>query len=333
MKKVYKVMACAAIALALTGCKKTTSPSNGTDSVISLTKDNYQITVDDLYKTLKEKYATNYIINEIDNYILNKEYETDDEGKSYVENQIKIYQMMYGNSESELLSALQNAGYKDLSEFKNTILLSYKKRQATKDYLKAQISDKEIQNYYDNNIYGDITISHILIKLDATDSMTDEEKKEAEQQAAEKINKVYEKLNSGTKFSDVAKELSEDSATKNDGGKVGTFSKEEMSEKFNKEFEEAAMNLKEGAYTKKTVKTSYGYHIIYKDKENAKPTLEESKNTILEKLIEEKQDEDSKAEYKAMIKLREDYGLTFNDDEISRQYDTAKNNWLYGKES
>ncbi len=333
MKKVYKIMACAAIAIALTGCKKTTSPSNGNESIISLTKDNYQITVDDLYKTLKEKYATNYLINEIDNYILSKEYETDDEGKEYVESQLKIYQMMYGNSESELLTALQNAGYTDLNEFKDTILLSYKKKLATKDYLKKQISDKEIQNYYDNNIYGDITISHILIKLDATDTMTDDEKKEAEKKATEKINKAYEKLNGGTKFSDVAKEFSEDSATKNDGGKVGTFSKEEMTSKFNKEFEEAAMGLKEGAYTKKAVKTSYGYHIIYKDKENAKPSLEESKETILDALVEEKQNEDSKAEYKAMIKLREDYGLTFNDDTISRQYDTAKNNWLYGKES
>ena len=332
MKKVYKVMACAAIALALTGCKKTTSPSNGKDSIISLTKENYQITVDDLYKTLKEKYATNYLIQEIDTVILNKEYETNQEGKDYVENQIKIYKMMYGNSDSELLSALQNAGYKDLEEFKNTILLSYKKKEAAKDYVKKDISDKEIKEYYDNNVYGDVTISHILIKLDSTDTMTDEEKKEAEQKAAEKINKVYEKLNDGSKFSDVAKELSEDSATKNDGGKVGTFTKEEMTSKFNKEFEEAVTKLKEGEYTKKTVKTSYGYHIVYKDKENEKPSLEDSKEMILDKLVDGKLENDSKAEYKAMIKLREDYGLTFNDDEISRQYDNAKNNWLYGKE-
>ena len=42
--------------------------------------------------------------------------------------------------------------------------------------------------------------------------------------------------------------------------------------------------------------------------------------------------EDTKAEYKAMIKLREDYGLTFNDDAVKNQYEIAKNNWLYGKD-
>ena len=333
MKKIYKVFACTVLVLALTGCKKQTSPSNGTESVISLTKENYQITVDDLYQTLKEKYATNYLIQEIDNLILNKEYETNDEAKEYVENQIKIYKMMYGNSDSELLAALQNAGYRDLEEFKNTIIISYKRKEAAKDYEKGQITENEINKYYENNIYGDIEISHILIKLDSNDSMTDEEKKEAEQKSADKIAKVYEKLNGGAKFSDVAKELSEDNATKNDGGKVGSFSKNEMTEKFNKEFEDAAMNLKVGEYTKKTVKTSYGYHIIYKDAEKEKPSLEDSKDLIIEKLVDEKIEEDSKAEYKAMIKLREDYGLTFNDDVIKAQYDNAVNNWLYGKES
>lgn len=332
MKRIYKVMACTMLAVALTGCKNKTAPSNGDDSVISLTKEDYKITANDLYQTLKEKYATNYIIQEVDKVILNKEYETSDEAKEYVENQIKIYQMMYGNSESELLTALQNAGYKDLDEFKDTIAISFKRQQATKDYEKKQIKESEIKDYYEDNIYGDIEISHILIKLDATDTMTDEEKKEAEQKAAEKIAKVYEKLNGGEKFSDVAKELSEDSATKENGGKVGTFNKEEMSSKFNKEFEEAAMNLKVGNYTKKTVKTSYGYHIIYKDKENEKPSLEDSKNTIIDKLVEQKMDEDSKAEYRAMIQLREDYGFTINDDDVKKQYETAKNNWLYGKE-
>ena len=57
------------------------------------------------------------------------------------------------------------------------------------------------------------------------------------------------------------------------------------------------------------------------------------KDEIIDKLVDELLEDDTKAEYKALIKLREDYGLTFNDDEISRQYDNAKNNWLYGKDN
>lgn len=333
MKKSIKILFCIMLALVITGCKNKTSPSNGNESIVSLTKGDFKITVDDLYKELKEKYATNYIIQEIDNYILNSEYKTDDEAKEYADNQLKIYKMMYGNSDQDLLNAIQNAGYRSLDEFKETIIISYKRKQASKDYEKKSITESDINKYYDEKVYGETTVSHILVKLDSTSTMTDDEKKEAEKKANEKIKQIYEKLDSGTAFSEVAKEFSEDSATKSDGGKIGTFTKGEMTEKFNKEFEDAVNNLEVGKYTKKTIKSSYGYHIIYKDEQKEKPKLEEYKDTIIDKLAEEALENDSKAEYKAMIELRESYGLTFNDDEVKNQYSNAKNNWLYGKEN
>ena len=332
MKKTIKIVACVAFAFALTGCKNKTTPSSGKDSVVSLSKTEFKITVDDLYQTLKDKYATNYIIQEIDKAILDEKYKTDDEAKEYVENQMKIYKMMYNNSDDELLEALQNAGYKSLDEFEETILLSYKKKEASKDYVKKSISDDEIKKYYDENVYGEITVSHILINVENTDSMTDKEKEEASKKIDDKIKEIYKKLDDGTSFAEVAKEFSDDAATKNDGGKIGTFTKGEMTEKFNNEFEEAAMNLKVGNYTKKTVKSSYGYHIIYKDEEKEKPTLEESKQTVIDKLVDNALESDSKAEYKAMIELRDEYGLEFNDDTVKSQYDNAVNNWLYGKD-
>lgn len=333
MKKIIKIMGCMVLVLALTGCKNKTTPSNGNDNVVSLTKTEYKISVDDLYQTLKERYATNYIIQEIDRTILDNEYKTDSEAKDYVENQVKIYKMMYNNSDSELLTAIQEYGYATLDEFKDALLISYKRSLAAKDYEKAFVKEDDIKKYYDENVYGDITISHILVKLDVTETMTDEEKTEAQKKADDKIKEIYEKLDGGEKFADVAKEYSEDTATKKDGGKVGTYTKQEMIDKFNEEFEEAATKLKVGSYTKKTVKSSYGYHIIYKDEQKDKPKLEEVKDTIVDKLAKDLLDNDSKAQYKAMIKLREDYGLTFNDTEIENQYNNAVNNWLYGKES
>ena len=332
MKKIIKIMGCMVLVFALTGCKNKTSPSNGNENVVSLTKSEYKITVDDLYQTLKTKYAANYIIQEIDREILNTEYKTDSEAKDYVENQYKIYKMMYNNSDNDLLEAIQGAGYTSLDEFKDALLISYKRNLATKDYEKTFVKEDEIKKYYDENVYGDITISHILIKVDINDNMTDTEKTEAQKKIDDKIKEIYEKLDAGEKFADVAKEYSEDTATKKDGGKIGTFSKQEMIDKFNEEFEEAATKLAVGSYTKKTVKSSYGYHIIYKDEQKDKPKLEDVKDTIVDKLASDLLDKDSKAQYKAMIKLREDYGLEFGDDELSRQYDNAKNNWLYGKD-
>ncbi len=334
MKKGIKIMAYVAIAVMLTGCgKDNPKPTDGSESVVSLSKEEFKITADDLYSTLKERYATNYIIQEIDNKILDTEYKTDDTATKYVDNQIKIYKMMYENDDNKLLEALQSAGYKDLQEFKDTILLNYKRELATKDYVRENISEDKIKKYYETKVYGDMTISHILVKLDVTDDMSDEEKSEAEKKATEKINSIYEKLNGETSFSEVAKEYSDDAATSKNGGRIGTFNKEEMSKQFNEEFEDAAMALKVGEFTKKTVKSSYGYHIIFKDEEKEKPAMDLVKQTILDNLIDDELAADTKAQYKALIKLREDYGLEFNDESVKQQYDNAVNNWLYSKES
>ena len=333
MKKFTIILMSTILVLTLTGCgKNDTNPSNGDTSVIELTKNDFKISANELYDTLKENYATSYLISQIDTAILNKEYETNNEMNEYVDNQIKMYQMMYGNSEQKLLEALQSAGYKDLAEFKSTVLLNYKRELATKDYEKKNISDSDINKYYEKEVYGEITIRHILIDLDINDSMTDEEKNEAQEKANNKINEIYEKLKNGTDFKEVAKEYSDDDATKKDGGLVGTFTKKEMISRFNSEFEIAARDLKVGNYTKKAVKSSYGYHIIYKDEQKEKPKLEEVKDTIIDELVEEALDNDKKAQYKALIQLREDYGLTINDDVIKKQYENAKNNWLYGKD-
>ena len=333
MKKLTKILLCATLVITLTGCGKDTNPTNGNDSVVSFTKNEFKITADDLYDTLKEKYATSYLIGEIDTAILNEEYKTDDKAKEYVENQVKMYKMLYNNDDNKLLEAIQSYGYADLNEYKSAILLNYKRELATKDYVKKSISDNDINKYYEKSVYGDITIRHILIDLNINDSMTDSEKKEAQEKADKKINEIYEKLKSGADFKEVAKEYSDDSATKKDGGLVGTFSKKEMITKFNSEFEEAVRDLKINTYTKKAIKSTYGYHIIYKTEQKDKPELSKVKDTIINKLADEAVEKDTKSEYKAMIKLREDYGLTFNDDTIKSQYETAKNNWLYGKES
>ena len=334
MKKLFKVLLCGILVVGLTGCgKKETSPDNGSESVVSLTKNSFKVTANELYSTLKEKYATNYLIQEIDKAILDDKYETNSEMNEYVDNQVKMYQTMYGNSEQQLVEALQNAGYKDLSEFKNSILLNHKRELATKDYEKAKITDSDIQEYYDNDVYGEITLRHILISLDITDTMTDEEKNEAIEKANKKIKEIYEKLDSGTDFKEIAKEYSDDKATKEDGGLVGTFNKQQMIEKFNTEIDDAVANLNVGTYTKKAVKSSYGYHILYKEAQKDKPKLEDVKETIINTLVDKTISDDTKAQYKALIQLREDYGITFNDDEIKKQYDNAVNNWLYGKES
>ena len=331
MKKIVKILSCGLVALTLTGCGKSDTPSNGSSNVITFNDAELNVTVDELYKELKSRYGANYLIQSMDEKLLNKEYETDDDAKNYAENQLKIYRLYYGNNENDLLNAIRNSGYNSLDEFKEMLIANYKRTLLADDYAKKNVSESDINKYYENNIHGDITISHILVRVNKTDTMTEEEKKEEDKKAQDKIAEIYKKLKEGKEFAEVAKESSEDYATTNEGGLLGTFNKGEMTEKYNKEFEEAAKNLKVGKYTEKVIESSYGYHIIYKNDEKEKPKLETVKQMIIDKLVDEEKEDDNKIEYKAMIELREKYGLKFNDDDVKAQYDNAVNNWLYGE--
>lgn len=331
MKKTFKFISCIMVALLLTGCGNSPTPNNGDDNVVSLKNGDLNITVNDLYQKLKKDYATSYIINEIDKEILSKEYETDDKAKDYAENQLKIIKLYYGNDDNQLLSALRGAGYNTIDEYKEVLIVNYKKQLATDDFAREKITDQEINKYYNDKVYGDVTISHILVKLELKSDATDEEKKAAEKKASDKINEIYEKLDSGKSFDEIAKEYSEDTATASKGGKLGTFTKEEITSQFNSVFENEVIKLKEKEYTKKAVKTSYGYHIIYKESQKDKPALETIKQTIIDNLIKDVESNDEKMQYKALIELRKKYGLEFNDEDIKEQYDIAVNNWLYGK--
>ena len=83
-----------------------------------------------------------------------------------------------------------------------------------------------------------------FLKALLIDHFGDEEKAEASKKADEKVNEIYEKLDSGTSFAEVAKDYSEDVATKDNGGRIGTFNKGEMTEKFNSEFEDIEISVK-----------------------------------------------------------------------------------------
>ena len=102
---------------------------------------------------------------------------------------------------------------------------------------------------------GKIKSAHIMIL--SNDKMTPEENLAAEK----KINEIYELLNGGEKFEDLAIKYSEDQSSKSKGGQLPVFgggAKQRMVP----EFEDAAFKLESDGDYSAPVKTAYGYHII-----------------------------------------------------------------------
>ena len=327
MKKIVYGFLCSLMILNITGCKDVPKLKTGEDAVVSFDNEKLDISVDELYNSLKERYGVDFLVELIDEKILDQIYERDEIAEKYLDNQVETYESYYGDEEG-LLRALQNAGYQTIDQFKDTLVLDYKRERALKDYVRKNITEKEINEYFEKEIFGDITASHILISLDDESAMTSDEKRTEEEIALDTIDEILKKLEEGGDFHELAKEYSKDEANASNGGRLEAFNKGEMEE----EFEKAAMELEVGKYTTKAVKTQYGYHLIYKESQKEKPKLEEVKETILDNLVDEKIEEDDKLQYKALIELRKEYGIVINDEELNMYYDNAVNNWLYSKE-
>lgn len=114
------------------------------------------------------------------------------------------------------------------------------------------VTDEEIKDLY-KQYYGEIEnadeveIAHILISFDASE----------EQQALQKANKVAELAKSGSNFSKLVSEYSDDTFSKDKEGVLGYFKKGELVSEL-----EDVVSVTEVGKTSGPVKTISGFHII-----------------------------------------------------------------------
>ncbi len=317
MKK--KLICILAVLLLVTSCGKVPKLKNGDEAVVTM-KDG-DISVEKLYSEMKEKYALDMLITKIDTAILNNVYKTDDEEKNYIDKQLETikyyYETYYKSQYKSFQEYLTQNGVESEDELKENIRLTYKRNKAVKDYVKSIITDKEIEKYYDEEIFGDISASHILIKPEYDKNASDEEKKEAEKKALKEAKEVIAKLKKGEDFAELAKEYSDDSSNSKSGGKLADFNHGQMVEAF----EDAAKDLKVGSYTTTPVKTEFGYHIILKTAQKDKPALKEVKDDIISDLTDEKLKDDSTLEVTALVELRKKHKVEIQDKDIKKLYE------------
>ena len=319
-KKLLSIMACI---LLLTGCGKIPKLENGEEVVAEI--DGKSFTANELYDDLKTSYGTTFLVNMIDNYIANKEIETDDSAKGYAKNELENLKKQYELYQMDFEAAMKQAGYETEDQLLDEIILQYKKDKVVENYAKDQISNEEVENYYNENIFGEITAKHILIKPETTTDMSDDDKKAKEEEALNKAKDLINLLNNGADFDTLAKENSADTGSASEGGLIKDFTKVGDNSVVT-EFWDAAYNLKDGEYTSEPVKSSFGYHIILKVSQNERPSLEDTKDDILDTLVTNKLKNDDNLSAKYWSEIRKKYNLNIIDSNIKKVYDdTIKN--------
>lgn len=280
---------------------------DGTEPVAEIT--DYVVTADDLYEDMKQIYSVSSLLDKIDNKILVEKYPEDDEMNDEVENQANnyynMYKAYYGIDKDEFLS---RNGFGSEKAFLEYLKLQYRRNKYTEDYIKTKISDSEVEDYYDDKVYGDINTKHILVKVDS--SASDEEKKEAEEKAKE----IIAKLNDGKTFDEVKEEYKDDITYEELGYKSYNANLESA-------YMEEMQKLENDSYSKTPVQTSYGYHIVYRIDQKDKPSLEEVKEEIISALVDQKKAEDEDIQYKALDNMRTEANLKFSDTVLEGKYD------------
>lgn len=281
---------------------------DGTQPVAEI--DGYTVTADDLYEDMKDVYSISSLLDKIDNKILVEKYpETDemnDELKQQAESYYSAYKQYYKMDKETFLS---NNGFGSEKAFLEYLRLQYRRNKYAEDYIKTLISDKEVEKYYEDKVYGDINTKHILVKVDS--SASDEDKKKAEDLAKE----IISKLNDGKSFDEVKEEYKDQITYEELGYKSYNANLESA-------YMEAMQKLENNSYSKEPVKTSYGYHVIYRIDQKEKPALEDVKEEIIDSLVSEKKSEDKNISYVALDKMREESGLKFSDTVLEKKYNT-----------
>ena len=317
MMKIFKLTACALIVcLLVTGCGNNAELE---DNHTVVKTDEGEIKADALYEELRDKYGISVLVDMIDHQLFDEKYKTDETEEETINAQIEQMKAQYNNDEEAFNAAItQYLGVEDENELRDMLSLEYKRNLAIEDHVQDSIADDEIQKYYDDEIIGDMSVRHILISPDTNDDMTDEEKEAAEEDAKKQAEDLIKQLDDGADFEELAKEYSDDTGSAEDGGFIDYFNKDDN---MDEAFLNASIDLEEGKYTEEPVQSNFGYHIILKLDQKKKPKLNKVKNDIIETLAEEKLNEDAALRYNALIEIREEAGIKFNDDSLKKDYD------------
>jgi peptidyl-prolyl cis-trans isomerase SurA len=140
---------------------------------------------------------------------------------------------------------------------------------------RVSISDEEVKTYYDRHMKtgGNIQVraSHIFVAIPEGADAAAVKEKQAQAQ------KLLERAQAGEDFAKLAKQYSDDAATRADGGDLGTFGKDMLP----RAIEELVFSMKVGDI-RGPVRADRGYHVIKlveRKEKDAKP-LEEVKDDI-----------------------------------------------------
>ncbi|MCR1822893.1 MULTISPECIES: peptidylprolyl isomerase [Terrisporobacter] len=292
MKKIVLMGLTILISTNMVACSnKTVAKINDVD----VSKEEYKKTEEFLYATgyvEKNEKNSDKVNNDILSFIIDNEVAYQEAQKE----NIKVKDSDVNEKVEQLKETLENnTSYKEKLESAG-ITEDFLKEQVKKDLTVAKykenfikdikVTDKEMEAYYNNNKdqfnVKEVKASQILIST--LDEDNKEVSKEQKEKLKEKAQSILDKVNNNEDFASLAKKYSDDKNSGKDGGDLGYFAKNEKNIEFTKEVFKLDTNQ-----VSNLIETSYGYHIVkVTDKTTVTKSLEDSKDDIKTKILNEK---------------------------------------------
>ncbi|MBT2638992.1 peptidylprolyl isomerase [Bacillus sp. ISL-39] len=244
MKKMIISLTVAAGVMGLGAC----SNDNADSSEVIVESKAGDITKEELYQSMKEKYGEQALQELLYQKVLAENYEVTDKE---VEEKVAELKEELGENFELVLQQNQLKDEEELKEVLKDQLLMEK--AALKD---VKVSEDEVKKRYEE-YKPEIKASHILVEDEKT------------------AQEVKKKLEEGAKFEDLAKEYSQDPGSAAQGGDLGFFGPGKMVP----EFEEAAYALEVNKISE-PVKSQHGFHIIKVTEKKEKESYEEMKDEL-----------------------------------------------------
>ena len=162
-------------------------------------------------------------------------------------------------------------------------------------YLETQeITEDELKAYYDEKKSEDYTkkqvrLSHILTKIDSSDSDEDKKKKK------KKLEELLKEVKSGSEFDGLAKAHSQDNTSASKGGDLGFLDQKLIQTRYGIDFEKAITTIPVGEMSD-IIESKLGYHIVRIANRRDVIPFSETKEKI-RTIIQQQRDEEEAKNY------------------------------------
>jgi hypothetical protein len=256
-------------------------------------------TAEFLYESLKEKNGLTVLLQNIDKDIIKEKYgssldaEAKESATTEAENYINQYKLYYQMDEETFLA---KNGFKTKDEFIESLVVSYKLDYYVTEYISKNLTDEELKSYYDSNVFGDKKITLISSTTNEAD-----------------VKKAQKELKSGTSLDKVKSKYKD--LVYND--LLVTF---DISSSFAEVITNTIKNMDSKTVSEVLKDDTYGNLAIYVSSSKDKPAYESVVDSIKKSIAQTKQSEDDTLYYKAMIELRNEYGIKFYDSKYEEYY-------------